>query len=64
MLFHFSYFDYAESMFPHVSTEVIGQSLEGQDLRLIKLCRDGCGTKPAVYLQGGLCISSFDQWNF
>ena len=38
--------DYAE-------TEVIGQSYEGQDLTVMKLCKGGCGTKPAVWLDGG-----------
>lgn len=39
--------DYAE-------TEVIGQSYEGQDLTVMKLCKGGCGTKPAVWLDGGI----------
>ena len=38
--------DYAE-------TEVIGQSFEGQDLTVMKLCKGGCGSKPAVWLDGG-----------
>jgi len=39
--------DYAE-------TEVIGQSFEGQDLTVMKLCKGGCGSKPAVWLDGGI----------
>ena len=47
--------DYAE-------TEVIGQSFEGQDLTVMKLCKGGCGSKPAVWLDGGtyvICSKEF-----
>lgn len=40
-------FDYAE-------TEVIGNSYEGRDLTIMKLCKNGCGSKPAVWLDGGM----------
>ena len=38
---------------------MIGQSFEGTDLRLLKICRDGCNDqKPAVWIDGGIYI-----WN-
>ena len=40
--------------FDYVSSEVIGQSYEGRDLRLLKICTDGCNdAKPAMYIDGG-----------
>ena len=37
-----------------VSTEVIGQSYEGRDMRVIKICGGGeCGKKPGMYIEGG-----------
>merc|ERR1712203_986620 len=51
----YSYWDYLEATYDWVSTETIGQSYEGTDMRLLKVCRDsaGCGTKPAIVLTGG-----------
>merc|ERR1712088_739259 len=39
-----------------IATETIGQSYEGTDMRLLKVCRDsaGCGTKPAMWFDGGI----------
>ena len=39
-------YDFAE-------TEIIGKSYEGRDLKIIKLCKGGCGNKPAIWLDGG-----------
>ncbi len=40
-----------------VSTEVIGQSYEGRDMRVIKICRSGnCGDKPGMYIEGGTYV--------
>ena len=36
-----------------VETEVIGQSWEYRDLKIIKICKGGCGNKPAIWLDGG-----------
>ena len=44
-------FDYAE-------TEIIGNSYEGRVLKVLKICKGGCGNKPAVWLDGG------NNWNF
>jgi carboxypeptidase A2 len=32
---------------------VIGQSWEGRDLKILKICRGGCGNKPAIWIDGG-----------
>merc|ERR1712227_1051094 len=50
----YSYFDYLEATFDFVSTEVIGQSYEGRDLRVVKVCKGGCGNKKAVWIDGGI----------
>ena len=52
----YSYWDYLEATYDWVSTETIGQSYEGQDMRLLKVCRDaaGCGSKPAMWFDGGI----------
>jgi len=54
-----SYLDYLEQTYDFVSTESIGQSYEGSDMRIIKVCRGGstghkCGSKPAVWFDGGI----------
>ena len=46
----YSYLDYLEQTFDWVSTEVIGQSGEGRDMRVAKVCRGGCGNKSAVWI--------------
>merc|ERR1712059_76485 len=46
--------DYLEATYDFVSTEVIGQSYEGRDQRIIKVCRGGCGNKPAMWYDGGI----------
>jgi len=35
-------------------TQVIGTSYEGRDMKIIKICKGGCGHKPAVWLDGGI----------
>ena len=37
-----------------LSIEVIGQSYEGRDQRMVKICQDGCGTKNIMYVEGGI----------
>eukprot|EP00095_Tigriopus_kingsejongensis_P005645 maker-scaffold695_size110128-snap-gene-0.17 protein:Tk05645 transcript:maker-scaffold695_size110128-snap-gene-0.17-mRNA-1 annotation:"carboxypeptidase b" len=51
----YEYFDYLEAQYEDISTEVIGKSFEGRDLRVLKICRGGtCGQKPAMFLDGGI----------
>ena len=49
-----SYMDYLESTYDFVSTESIGKSYEGSDMRILKVCRGGCGDKPAMWVDGGI----------
>ena len=37
-----------------LTTEIIGQSYEGRDQRVVKICQDGCGTKNIMYVEGGI----------
>ena len=41
------------TQYDFVETEVIGQSWEYRDLKIIKICKGGCGNKPAIWLDGG-----------
>lgn len=51
-----AYMDYLVQTYPDlVSTEVIGQSYEGRDMRILKICKGGtCGQKPAMWIDGGI----------
>ena len=42
-------YDYAE-------TEVIGYSFEGRKMQVIKICKGGCGNKPAIWIDGGILL--------
>ena len=37
-----------------MSVEVIGHTYEGREHRVVKICRDGCGAKNVMYVQGGI----------
>merc|ERR1712106_615096 len=50
----YTYLDYLEETFDFVTTEVIGQSTEGRDMRVVSICRGGCGEKKAVWIDGGI----------
>jgi hypothetical protein len=39
--------------YDYVTTEVIGQSFERREMRVVSLCRGGCGRKPAVWIDAG-----------
>ena len=52
----YSYLDYLEQTFDFVSTETVGQSGEGRDMRVARVCKGGCGGKKAVWI-GGLLYS-------
>merc|ERR1712013_917852 len=43
-----SYLDYLETTFDFVTTESLGKSYEGSDMRVAKVCKGGCGNKPAM----------------
>ena len=40
-------------MTSNVSMEMVGKSAEGRELKVIKICRDGCGKKPIIFIEGG-----------
>ena len=50
----YTYLDYLEQEFDFVKTESIGKSGEGRDMRVVSVCRGGCGDKPAVWVDGGI----------
>merc|ERR1719228_1160340 len=50
----YSYWDYLEATYDFVTTESIGKSYNGVDMRIIKVCRGGCGNKPAMWYDGGI----------
>jgi len=50
----YTYLDYLEQEFDFVKTESIGKSGEGRDMRVVSVCRGGCGDKPAVWIDGGI----------
>jgi murein tripeptide amidase MpaA len=50
----YSYLDYLEACFDFVSTQNLGKSYEGRDMRIAKICRGTCGEKPAVWIDGGI----------
>jgi len=50
----YTYLDFLEETYDFVTTEVIGQSYEGRDMRVVSVCRGGCGEKKAVWIDGGI----------
>lgn len=50
----YSYLDYLEQDYDFVSTEEIGKSGEGRSMRVVSVCRDGCGNKSAIWIDGGI----------
>ena len=45
---------FISATYDYVYTDVIGQSYEGQDIRVLKICTNGCNDdKPAIFLDGG-----------
>ena len=48
--------DEVADMYDFAETEIIGQSYEGRDLKIIKICKGGCGNKPAIWLDGGMYL--------
>merc|ERR1712013_848616 len=50
----YTYLDYIEAEFDFVTTEEIGQSGEGRPMRVAKICRGECGSKPSVWIDGGI----------
>lgn len=49
----YEYFDQLDVQSEDVSVENIGQSFEGRDMKVLKICKGGCGNKPIMYIEGG-----------
>jgi len=49
-----SYMDFLESNYDFVTTQSIGSSYEGSDMRILKVCQGECGNKPAIWIDGGI----------
>merc|ERR1712080_744843 len=50
----YSWFTYLESTCDFCETENIGQSYEGQEMIVMKVCKGGCGNKPAMWIDSGI----------
>merc|ERR1711892_1034128 len=50
----YGWFDYLETTFDFVETESIGQTFEGQEMVVMKVCRGGRGNKPAMWIDSGI----------
>lgn len=50
----YGWFDYLEQTFDFCEKETIGQSHEGQDMIVMKVCKGGCGSKPAMWIDSGI----------
>merc|ERR1712236_103832 len=50
----YGWFDYLESTYDFIETESIGQSYEGQEMIVLKVCRGGCGNKPVMWIDSGI----------
>ena len=49
------YMEHLAAAYPWVTIESIGQSYEGRDMKVLRVCRSGqCGGKPAVWIDGGI----------
>ena len=51
---HFeTYLNYLENTYDFVELELIGQTYEKRPLKVLKVCKNGCG-KPALWIDGGI----------
>ena len=50
----YSYFDYLEKTYNFVSTETIGKTFEKRDMRVVRVCKSGCGKKKSIWIDGGI----------
>jgi len=49
-----SFLDYLADTYDFVEVESIGESHEGRPMRVIKVCKNGCGNKPAMWIDAGI----------
>jgi len=50
----YGWFDYLESTYDFCETENIGETFEGQQMIVMKVCKGGCGNKPAMWIDSGI----------
>lgn len=50
----YGWFDYLEATFDFCQTESIGQTFEGQEMIIMKVCKGECGNKPAMWIDSGI----------
>jgi len=50
----YGWFDYLETTYDFCQTENIGQSYEGQEMVVMKVCKGECGNKPAMWIDSGI----------
>jgi len=50
----YGWFDYLETTYDFCETENIGETFEGQQMIVMKVCKGGCGNKPAMWIDSGI----------
>merc|ERR1719290_225960 len=50
----YGWFDYLETTYDFCEKENIGQTFEGQDMIVMKVCKGGCGNKPIMWIDSGI----------
>jgi len=50
----YGWFDYLEATYDFCEKETIGQTYEHQDMIVMKVCKGGCGNKPAMWIDSGI----------
>ena len=49
-----SYMSFLQDTYDFVCMESIGKSYEGSEMVIAKVCKGGCGNKPAMWIDGGI----------
>ena len=49
-----NFLDYLEATYDFVTTESIGKTTEGREMRVAMVCKGGCGNKPGVWIDAGI----------
>ena len=49
-----SYMSFIQDTYDFVCMESIGKSYEGSEMVIAKVCKGGCGNKPAMWIDGGI----------
>ena len=50
----YGWFDYLETTYDFCQTESIGQTYEGEQMIVMKVCKGGCGNKPIMWIDSGI----------